>query len=464
MYLTDVLIFSSRQEVQNHTVRWDARFEFICKMSANASTGVLDPCAVRVSVRKELKGGRSFQKLGFSDLNLAEFAGSGRLVRRCLLEGYDARHRQDNSMLKVVIKMNMLSGDILFKVQNQIVSEEVGEKREDYSGGSIASGSSGFGSLPKKRPNIFSSVSELGTLLPSDSFAEAPSENFVMLEPIPTDETHEPGHSRNSSNTSQMSRASGYSSLNSQSQHSRQSSSGDSGHIRSPSWPVWAPRLPPLPSSTAPPSPVNPPAFRTRSHLQNKLRPCNGFHSSSTSSTLYKSSTAPCVPRPGQDEAPAAARLPPPLINPGKSFSSPGILHSPGIARRSHAAPDGTVASRNASTGSGPSETGSLDRAKAALDRRKKAEESGPCGRVEVTRVNPDSLIDELLRTTNLTQSDESSQSKSSRDGRIFHSGCPRSGLQLFIAKDGTTSLGSQDIKNQMPAGVFKQVVIEENR
>lgn len=68
--------------------------------------------------------------------------------------------------------------------------------------------------------------------LPSETCVEAPSENLVTLEPIPLDETHEPGHSRNSSNTSQMSRASGYSSLNSQSQHSRQSSSGDSGHIR----------------------------------------------------------------------------------------------------------------------------------------------------------------------------------------------------------------------------------------
>lgn len=48
------------------------------------------------------------------------------------------------------------------------------------------------------------------------------------------------------------------------------------------------------------------------------------------------------------------------------------------------------------------------------MERRKKAEEgSGSCGgRVEVTRVNPDSLIDELLRSTNLTQTDESSQSK----------------------------------------------------
>lgn len=44
--------FIFRQEVQDHTVRWGAKFEFICKMSANASTGILDPCAVRVSVRK----------------------------------------------------------------------------------------------------------------------------------------------------------------------------------------------------------------------------------------------------------------------------------------------------------------------------------------------------------------------------------------------------------------------------
>jgi N-terminal C2 in EEIG1 and EHBP1 proteins len=125
--------------VKNHAVKWGQKFEFPCKMSANASTGVLDPCLLRISVRKEIKGGRSYQvsvgcgcdiqsiidhndvvvsflqKLGFIDLNLAEFAGSGETKRRCLLEGYDTRHRQDNSMLKVAIKMHMLSGDILFK-------------------------------------------------------------------------------------------------------------------------------------------------------------------------------------------------------------------------------------------------------------------------------------------------------------------------------------------------------------
>lgn len=42
------------------------------------------------------------QQLGFADLNLAEFAGSGNTTRRCLLEGYDTKNtRQDNSILKV---------------------------------------------------------------------------------------------------------------------------------------------------------------------------------------------------------------------------------------------------------------------------------------------------------------------------------------------------------------------------
>lgn len=68
--------------------------------------------------------------------------------------------------------------------------------------------------------------------------------------------------------------------------------------------------------------------------------------------------------------------------------------------------------SRNPSSGSGLSETGSLDRAKAALERRKKASEDGaPQARVEVTRVNPDSLIDEILRSTNLEPHDESGTS-----------------------------------------------------
>lgn len=40
------------------------------------------------------------------------------------------------------------------------------------------------------------------------------------------------------------------------------------------------------------------------------------------------------------------------------------------------------------------------------------------------------------------------------------------SGLQLFIAKDGTAALGSHEVKSQMSTGVqvFKQVVMDDNR
>ncbi|XP_071781319.1 EEIG family member 2 isoform X1 [Centroberyx gerrardi] len=107
---------SSREPVQANCVRWRKRFSFPCKMSASAGTGILDPCVCRVSVRKELKGGKAYAKLGFTDLNLAEFAGSGNTTRRCLLEGYDTKNtRQDNSILKVIISTQLMSGDPCFK-------------------------------------------------------------------------------------------------------------------------------------------------------------------------------------------------------------------------------------------------------------------------------------------------------------------------------------------------------------
>ncbi|XP_016110211.1 protein FAM102B-like [Sinocyclocheilus grahami] len=117
VYLHDLSCgFFSREPVLVNCVKWKKRFSFLCKMSANAGTGVLDPCVFRVSVRKELKGGKTFAKLGFADLNLAEFAGSGSTTRRCLLEGYNTKNtRQDNSILKVIISMQLMSGDPCFK-------------------------------------------------------------------------------------------------------------------------------------------------------------------------------------------------------------------------------------------------------------------------------------------------------------------------------------------------------------
>ncbi|XP_053286076.1 protein FAM102B [Pleuronectes platessa] len=191
---------SSREPVQANCVRWRRRFSFPCKMSANAGTGVLDPCVCRVSVRKELKGGKAYAKLGFADLNLAEFAGSGNTTRRCLLEGYDTKNtRQDNSILKVVISTQLMSGDPCFKTPPSTATvigiQGDGESLlEERRGGDSQKGS---------------------------------SESREGKCPIVSDDLGGFGHSRTSSYASQQSKLSGYSTG-----HSRSSSMSEFSHRR----------------------------------------------------------------------------------------------------------------------------------------------------------------------------------------------------------------------------------------
>lgn len=53
-------------------------------------------------VIQETKGGKSYEKLGFVDINMAEFAGQNKRTRKYLLEGHDEKlNRQDNSILEV---------------------------------------------------------------------------------------------------------------------------------------------------------------------------------------------------------------------------------------------------------------------------------------------------------------------------------------------------------------------------
>ena len=69
-------------EVQNHRVEYNAHFRFPCKMNASATSGILENCKCRISIRMEEKGGRNFRKLGFTDINLAEYAGAGQTTQR----------------------------------------------------------------------------------------------------------------------------------------------------------------------------------------------------------------------------------------------------------------------------------------------------------------------------------------------------------------------------------------------
>ncbi|KAL4689971.1 hypothetical protein H8959_012762 [Pygathrix nigripes] len=231
----DFVSLSSREEVQENCVRWRKRFTFVCKMSANPATGLLDPlCLPRVcaqdlgglgEMHEELKGGKAYSKLGFADLNLAEFAGSGSTVRCCLLEGYDTKNtRQDNSILKVTIGMFLLSGDPCFKTPPS-TAKSISIPGQDSSlqltckGGGTSSGGSSTNSLtgsraPKARPTILSS-----------GLPEEPDQNLSSPE-----EVFHSGHSRNSSYASQQSKISGYST-----EHSRSSSLSDLTHRRNTS-------------------------------------------------------------------------------------------------------------------------------------------------------------------------------------------------------------------------------------
>ncbi|XP_028980766.2 protein FAM102A isoform X2 [Esox lucius] len=229
----DFAMSSSREEVQQNCVRWKKKFSFICKMSASPNTGVLDPCICRVSVRKELKGGKTFSKLGFADLNMAEFAGSGSTVRCCILEGYDTKNtRQDNSILKVTIGMTLLSGDPCFKTppstaKSISVPGQDPSLQLDCKGEGTADGNS---NLPAVGVTRTSSGRTIKPRLPSAPLHSGLPEEQLEQSWSSPDEVFHTGHSRNSSYASQQSKISGYST-----EHSRSSSLTDLTHRRNAS-------------------------------------------------------------------------------------------------------------------------------------------------------------------------------------------------------------------------------------
>uniref|UniRef100_A0A673B0C7 Protein FAM102A-like n=1 Tax=Sphaeramia orbicularis TaxID=375764 RepID=A0A673B0C7_9TELE len=222
----DFAILSSREEVQQNCVRWCKKFSFVCKMSANPITGVLDPCICRVSVRKELKGGKAFSKLGFADLNIAEFAGSGSAVRCCILEGYDTKNtRQDNSILKVMIGMTLLSGDPCFKTppstaKSVSISDEDPTLQLDCKGESTDATAQPLGGIVEGSRHFKPRQSSVRS-------SGLPEEGESVSSP---DEVFHTGHVRSSSYASQHSKISGYSTG-----HSRSSSLTDLSHHRNAS-------------------------------------------------------------------------------------------------------------------------------------------------------------------------------------------------------------------------------------
>ncbi|EYB83668.1 hypothetical protein Y032_0331g2720 [Ancylostoma ceylanicum] len=109
---------TERVEVFRNSCSWSHRSNFCCRITSDPSSGILERCLCRISIRKEQKGGKSFVKLGFVDINLSEFAGSGveGMTRSYLLDGYGLHQRQDNSKVQIKITMTHQSADPFFRV------------------------------------------------------------------------------------------------------------------------------------------------------------------------------------------------------------------------------------------------------------------------------------------------------------------------------------------------------------
>lgn len=117
---------SSKSEVRDHRVKWNEKINFKCKTQASTSTGILNECYLRFSIRKETRLGGT-HKLGFVDVNLSEYAGCGKQNGKYLLEGYSSLTRLDNSILKFSIDMQLISGDPLFKRHTSNIQETFGD-------------------------------------------------------------------------------------------------------------------------------------------------------------------------------------------------------------------------------------------------------------------------------------------------------------------------------------------------
>jgi len=196
--------FSKRVDVSQHACKYGDNFTFPCKMHANASTGVLESCKCRISIRKEEKGGKNFRKIGFVDVDMAEYAGAGPSTQRYILQAYEQTHRLDNSMLNMTLNITLKEGDPYFQrlLTRQQPIQLPGEEEQT-----------------------------VADSLSVNSRAKLSISDVMGVE--------DPTHSRNSSSTSQPGNSIGNSSNSSQPALSRHSSDeslqNDTGHTSSSS-------------------------------------------------------------------------------------------------------------------------------------------------------------------------------------------------------------------------------------
>lgn len=101
--------FTNRRELLSTSVLWDESFAFDVKLVTNGESRKYEDCLLRISVRKELKGGKTLQKLGYVDFNLTDYLNKSETIKR-VLKGYDDKTRYDNSYLKIKLECSDTDG------------------------------------------------------------------------------------------------------------------------------------------------------------------------------------------------------------------------------------------------------------------------------------------------------------------------------------------------------------------
>ncbi|CAF1219291.1 unnamed protein product [Adineta steineri] len=105
-----------RFEVHENKVEFNINDHFTVRMTSRVDNFTLDHCLCRISIRKEGRGGRSYEKIGFYDLDLASVAGSGDESKACLLNGYQQTNSSPaNAYLEISMKITILEGDHIFR-------------------------------------------------------------------------------------------------------------------------------------------------------------------------------------------------------------------------------------------------------------------------------------------------------------------------------------------------------------
>eukprot|EP00842_Homolaphlyctis_polyrhiza_P003715 jgi/Hompol1/4344/HPOL_003607-RA len=97
---------TNRVTVVNNQVIWNASADFDVTLIIGRDDGVLQPCEMRISIKQEINGGRSTEKIGAIQLDLAEVADQVNVSKRMLLQ-----ETRLNSVLKITVSMELVKGD-----------------------------------------------------------------------------------------------------------------------------------------------------------------------------------------------------------------------------------------------------------------------------------------------------------------------------------------------------------------